>query len=79
VGADGSLKGASQDRFIVEGDFVNQSENTDEWNTAQATLKFAQDASGDTEHDFYIPGEDNGDSGTNAFALGTLNIAGQTV
>jgi hypothetical protein len=79
VGADGYLVGASQDLFVVKGDFINQSENTDDWDTAQATLKFATDEGGDTEHNFYIPGEDNDKSGINAFVWGTLNIAGQTV
>ena len=71
------LKGASQDLFVVKGDFINQATNYIDWNTAAATLQFVKGA--DKSHNFYIPGEDYGPSGTNAWAWGTLNIFGQTV
>jgi hypothetical protein len=71
------LKGASQDLFAIKNDFNNQATNNIDWNTTAATLQFVTGA--DKSHNFYIPGEDYGPSGTNAWAWGTLNILGQTV
>ena len=79
LSSSGYLVGHSQDLFIIKGDFINQSANTTDWNTAQASLKFVKDAGGDADHQFYIPGVDNGPTGTNPFKWGTLTIAGQTV
>jgi hypothetical protein len=77
VSNSGYLQGASQDLFVVKGNFINNSTNTADWNTAAATLQFAKGAS--SSHNFYIAGADNGASGTNEFAWHTLNIFGQTV
>jgi lipopolysaccharide export system protein LptA len=83
----GYFRGASQDLFIIKNDFINKSTNTTDWDTAAATLKFVTGVGWDTDHDFYIPGADNGMPGDVSvtalpfpnFALGTLNIFGQTV
>ncbi|MEJ2092969.1 MAG: hypothetical protein P8X65_12320 [Syntrophobacterales bacterium] len=85
VNPDGAIVAThSQDLFVIKNNFVNSSEDAFDWNTVQATLKFATGA--DNTHDFYIPGADNGPPGdvpvtavTDNFAWGTLDIAGQTV
>jgi hypothetical protein len=77
---------ASQDVFAIKNNLDNQSSNTTDGDTAAATLKFVTGAGWDTDHDFYIPGEDNDQPGdipvtavTGNFAWGTLNILGQTL
>ncbi|MEJ2071493.1 MAG: hypothetical protein P8X58_14030, partial [Syntrophobacterales bacterium] len=87
VGADGYLVGASQDLFIITGDFINHSTNADNWNTGLSVAIFTKGNSTPLSgHYFYIPGEDNDSPGdvlvtavTHNFAWGTLNILGQTV
>ena len=71
----GYIAAASQDTFIISGNFQNQSNQNTLWNTAGAKLSFITGQSSD--HNLYIPGGDNGPTGTNAFAWDTLGLSGQ--
>jgi hypothetical protein len=80
VGATGYLVGYSQDVFQVSNDFVNESTQTTQWNTAAAELRFITGT--DTVHEHHFAGTDLGVSFAgynNNFAWGTLNLNGQTI
>jgi hypothetical protein len=81
VGSSGYLVAASTDTFIVQGDFKNQSTQNTDWDTGQATLQFVA-MNGDTTHDLYINGEDQGVDWAgyeDNFAWDTLDITDQTI
>ncbi len=81
VAHSGYLVGASQDLFVIKGDFINQSTNGAQWNTVLSTLQFVTGA--DNSHDLYIPGVVNPVNERvpppNNFSWATLNITGQTI
>jgi len=69
----GYLVGGTGDRFVVEGDFLNSSEQAELWNTDDATLIL----SGSGRKVVALPGEDRGDSpasGVDNFAWGALEV-----
>jgi len=71
--AEGHLVGGAGDRFIVEGDFLNSSEQADLWDTAAAALILG----GSGRQTVELPGEDRGYSPAGRidnFAWGTLEI-----
>jgi hypothetical protein len=79
VTSSGYLVGKSpQDIFIFQANFQNQSTNSANWNTANAEMQFIGGPNG-TSHCLYIPGADNGPTGTNPFAWYALDITKQNL
>lgn len=71
INSDGYLVGGEGDRFIVEGDFTNNSIQSSLWNTNLATLIF--DVAG--VHDFTISSKDYGIDGiSDNFNWGTMRL-----
>jgi hypothetical protein len=77
VSQNGYIQGGQGDRFVVQGNFINESSQNLSWNTTAALLKFA----GGGNHIFRVASKDLGPSGfTDNFAWGTLELeAGNTL
>jgi len=80
VGAAGYLTGAAGDVFKITGNFVNNSAQSNAWNTLQAALAFATGTS--NAHSVALGGADLGRTAagfTNNFAWNSLDLTGQTL
>jgi hypothetical protein len=79
VGTGGYIVAHTGDLFKVSGNFVNNSTQNSQWNTAAATLQFINGTSSD--HSLSITGPDNGPTGgPGDFSWATIKIdSGQTV
>ena len=80
IGTGGYLVAGASDIFNISNNFTNHSTQNTSWNTTQAILNFV--VGSDAAHDFYIPGTDQGATlagYNNNFALGTLDLTGQTL
>lgn len=77
IGQTGYLVGQYLDRFLISGDFINNSTMNDLWNTSHAYLGFLDDT--DNIHSLYLAGLDVG-SGMpgydNNFSWGILDLTG---
>lgn len=80
VGSGGYISASAGDIYKILGDFINNSTQSTSWNTSAAEVAFITGTSSD--HTFDLAGVDDGQSlagYTNNFALGTLDLTGQTL
>jgi fibronectin-binding autotransporter adhesin len=78
----GALQGGAGDKWIISGDFINQSTQNLTWNTAGADLVFTNVTAESIKHLLYLPGADLGRSlagYTDNFAWGSLDLTGQSL
>jgi hypothetical protein len=80
VGREGYLQGVAGDKFIISGDFKNNSTQNLIWNTAAADLVFTNVTAESINHLLYLTGADLGRTMagyTDNFAWGSLDLTGQ--
>ena len=76
------LKGGAGDKWVLSGDFINQSTQNLTWNTVAADLVFTNVPAGSLNHLLSLAGADLGQTMagyTNNFAWGSLDLTGQTL
>ena len=76
----GYLVGGSGDKWIVSGNFINNSTQNTSWVTRLSDLTFITGTS--NQHQLYVPGADLGpsdESFNHNFVWGTLDLTGQSL